>query len=263
MDQPSPRRRLFGRLLIGAGALALPLTASITYAAVNADAPEPPAPPAAPELPALPELPAAPDGKMVKKIVIVDHESGANPDDPKLVTRTIERDGKTIVIKTAKPLTDAELEAKIAKAEASMAEAEAMVEAGRHREHRIVMIRKDGDKDDSKTETRTETRTIVMHGDGKPGPHPRAFAMAGANGAIIACDNGGETANVSAEDDKDGKRQAVQLKFCSHGGSKAMALDAIRKARADMANNTEMSAEIRAKVLEALDREITRLSSDS
>lgn len=266
MDQPSPRRRLIGRLLIGAGALALPLTASITYAAVSADAPEPPAPPAAPtapEAPAAPEAPSAPDMKISKKIVIVDHESGANPDDPKLVTRTIERDGKTIVIKTAKPLSDAELEAKIAKAEASMAEAEAMAVAGQQGEHRIVMIRRDGDKDDSKTETRTETRTIVMHGDGQAAPHARAFALAGANGAIVACGNGGETSNVSAEDSKDGKRQVVQLRFCGHGGSKAMALDAIRKARADMANNTDMSPEIRAKVLEALDREIARLSSQS
>jgi hypothetical protein len=258
MDQPSPRRRLFGRLLIGAGALALPLTASITYAAVSADAPEPPAPPAAPEPPTAPEPPAAPDGKLVRKIVIVDHEGGANPDDPKLVTRTFERDGKTIVIKTAKPLSDAELEAKIAKAEASMAEAEAMAKADRHGEHRIVMVRKDGDS----SEVRTEARTIVMHHGGQPNPQARAFAMADANGVIVACGNGEEASNVAAEDNQDGKRQVVKLKFCGHGGGKAMALDAVRKARDNMASNTEMSAEIRAKVLEALDREISRLSSD-
>lgn len=50
MSNLSSRRRLVGRALLGAGLLALPLTASITYAAaeaaVLASKPTPPAPPA-------------------------------------------------------------------------------------------------------------------------------------------------------------------------------------------------------------------------
>jgi len=76
----SPRRRWIGRAMLGAGALALPLTASISYAAADAQAeealtlppppPAPPAPPApplppealeAPELSEPPEAPEAPD----------------------------------------------------------------------------------------------------------------------------------------------------------------------------------------------------------
>lgn len=67
MTHLSPRRRMAGRALLGAGLLALPLTATIGYAAADTvlEAPEPPAPPAPPAAPnALepPEAPPAPDG---------------------------------------------------------------------------------------------------------------------------------------------------------------------------------------------------------
>lgn len=69
MSDLSPRRRLAGRALLGAGLLALPLTASISYAASDdiAAVPEGPSPPAlpaapgAPEAPLPPEAPAAPE----------------------------------------------------------------------------------------------------------------------------------------------------------------------------------------------------------
>ncbi|BBC72473.1 conserved hypothetical protein [Altererythrobacter sp. B11] len=69
MTETTRRQRLLGRSLVAAGALALPLTASIGYAAaapLMPAAPVPPAPPAAPEPPAalsalqLPEPPAPP-----------------------------------------------------------------------------------------------------------------------------------------------------------------------------------------------------------
>lgn len=65
MSEMSRRRRWFGRSLFAASALALPLTASISYAAANAQpaAPEPPAAPSlviAPLPPAPPEAPEAP-----------------------------------------------------------------------------------------------------------------------------------------------------------------------------------------------------------
>ncbi len=62
MSQMSPRRRFAGRALLGLGVLALPLTASISYAASEAaqEWPEPPAPPARPAPPAPPAAPEAP-----------------------------------------------------------------------------------------------------------------------------------------------------------------------------------------------------------
>ncbi|MFN4239646.1 MAG: M56 family metallopeptidase [Erythrobacter cryptus] len=63
MSHITERRRLAGRALVGAGLLALPLTASICYAAAapRAAAAVPPAPPAAPEAPVAPQAPAAPE----------------------------------------------------------------------------------------------------------------------------------------------------------------------------------------------------------
>jgi beta-lactamase regulating signal transducer with metallopeptidase domain len=255
MDQPSPRRRLIGRLIIGAGALALPLTASITYAASGSDAPEVPAAPAAP---------AVSDVKVSKKVIIVDHPEGATPDDAKLATRMIERDGKTIILKTAKPLSDAEAEAAIAKAEASMAEAHVLAEGSKHGTPSIVIVKRSDDRDGERSETtRQETRTVIMTRAGHGDRHAAAIALGGDAPEAIACADGGEISNVNAEESKDGKRQTVKLRFCSHGGSKAMALDKIKQARDMMAAKSELSAEIRAKVLEALDREIARLSNQS
>lgn len=59
MSDISPRRRLAGRALIGASLLALPLTASISYAEVI-NPPAPPAPPAAPQVPDAPQPPTPP-----------------------------------------------------------------------------------------------------------------------------------------------------------------------------------------------------------
>jgi hypothetical protein len=62
MSETSRRRRLLGRSMIAAGALALPLTASISYSVAAAQAPEPaePVPPVT-ELAPVPAAPAAPD----------------------------------------------------------------------------------------------------------------------------------------------------------------------------------------------------------
>ncbi|PLK24979.1 hypothetical protein C0V72_02920 [Porphyrobacter sp. TH134] len=60
MSDLSPRRRWAGRALLGAGLLALPLTASISYAAGDQPAPAAPAAPEAPLAPQPPAPPAAP-----------------------------------------------------------------------------------------------------------------------------------------------------------------------------------------------------------
>jgi beta-lactamase regulating signal transducer with metallopeptidase domain len=85
MSDVSPRRRMLGRLLFAGGALALPLTASFSYAAAQEsavepvpvapsaapEAPLPPAPPPAPGVVAPPEAPQAPEApRRVQKFVL-------------------------------------------------------------------------------------------------------------------------------------------------------------------------------------------------
>jgi beta-lactamase regulating signal transducer with metallopeptidase domain len=85
MSEPSPRRRLAGRALLGAGLLAIPLTASVSYAAIESaavEAPEPPAPPAPPEPPVAPDAPTPPDAPEAPpapeapKVVIIERTLG-------------------------------------------------------------------------------------------------------------------------------------------------------------------------------------------
>ncbi|GAA4039427.1 M56 family metallopeptidase [Parerythrobacter jejuensis] len=113
MSDISTTRRWGGRALLLAGALALPLTASISYAETMREPPAPPAPPAAelppapPAPPRAPEAPAAPlaptldeefdatmgggeDGKKTRRIVI---EREFDSDDGETVT-VINRKGK-------------------------------------------------------------------------------------------------------------------------------------------------------------------------
>jgi beta-lactamase regulating signal transducer with metallopeptidase domain len=247
MTEPTPRKRLLGRALIGAAVLALPLTASITYAASDE-------PPAAPETPTASD---APKVKVTRKVVIVEHEGGATPDDSKLVTKVIERDGKTIVLKTGKPLSEAEVEERVAKALAAFPEIPEVPmppEAGDGKHVRSFVLVRDGEA--PKDGERHERKVIVIGGgQGQAG----ALAMAGAEGAVV-CTESAQGNDISAETRKDGERQVVRMRFCNKGGSQAMAVDAMRKARDRLAEDKQLSDEIRAKVIEELNREIERLS---
>ena len=266
MPEPTDNRRRIGRgLLIGA-ALVLPLTATIGYAAPDApDAPVPPAPPAAPDAPA---APAGPHKQ--HRIVIVEKDGGASVDESKLKTRVIERGGKTIVFKTDKDLTDAEIEEKIAKAEASIPkDIEVLVKSGHKPEEltgdmagkvkRMVIVHSDGKTVTSDIKgTAGEVKVIQMHRREGDGPIAMAFA-----GEAIACKDGGETSNVAATTDKDGKKQIVRVRICGKGDpamATAHALNGLKAARERISGNGDMSSEIKSKVLEELDREIARLS---
>ncbi|MFM5932076.1 MAG: M56 family metallopeptidase [Novosphingobium sp.] len=266
MPEPTKTRRLAGRSLLIGAALALPLTATIGYAAP--DAPEPPMPPAAP---AAPEAPAAPDApgvpKIVKRIVIVEKDGPAHGDESKLKTRVIERNGKTIVFKTDKDLTDAEIEAKIAKAEAAIpADIDVLVKSGHApgelsadaagKVRRMVIVHGDGST--VATNGGPDGKDVkIMRWHSKDGAPPMAMAFAGTG---EHCGES-EVRGVTSEVEKDGKKQVVKIRVCSTGAmAAAHALGGLKKARERISANTEMSAEIKAKVLEELDREIAKMA---
>ena len=117
MENTNTKQRVAGRLMLGAAVIALPLTASISYAATEApEAPEPPltplavqVAPEAPDAPEAPEAPEAPAAPLVdEQIIVVDPDgevsgvegNGKNvfvwksedgEGDPRVVFRTIER----------------------------------------------------------------------------------------------------------------------------------------------------------------------------
>lgn len=226
MTEPSPRRRLAGRLMIAAGVLALPLTASISYAAAD-DPVTPPAPPAAPGAPAAP-------AKIEERIVIVQKE-GPTKDDAKLKTRVVTKDGKTVVFKTDKDLSDAELDKKLEEALARVPDAPGV--PGTPGEHRML-IRRIG-----------------------PGAGPDAMFVDAETVDLKGC-KGDEASEVDEQSSADGKQHRIKIKICAAQHAKAAAADAIRKARDEVARDKGIPDDVRAKVLKSLDEELKRAEKD-
>jgi len=264
MTEPSSQRRLLGRLLLGAGVLALPLTASISYAAQDTPAqPAPPAPPAAPA------EPAAPTVKTNTKIVIVDNAGGKTIDEKNLHTRVIEKDGKTIILKTTKPLSDAEAQQHVAKAMDSMAHTDHMgamhpdgvswtSKDGEPGIHKIVMVERiggDGKDGDKATGERREVRTFVLHGDGK------SIDMANMHGGAMVMTGcaDGKPIEARTESTVNGEHKTARVMICSKAGDKAQALAGLKKARDRIAADSSMPAETKTEVLKQLDAEIAKL----
>lgn len=253
MTEPTPRRRLAGRLLIGAAALALPLTASISYAA--SDEPTPPAAPPAPEagpgeisiskviVMPMKGTEGTPGAGTFKSIVLIDRQGGSDGDDSKLATRTVTRDGKTFVFKTATPLSDAEVEARIARIEKGVSISADSFEVA-------------ADRSAGGTMPRTVKRTMILRSNGKDGDDMAKVAE--LDGSQINCD--APDAKAQAEASADG--QSVRVMVCEkvEGQALAAAADAVRKARESIAKDSRLSEQVRKDILKQLDEEIDRLS---
>lgn len=229
MTEPTSSRRMAGRLLIAAGVLALPLTASISYATAE-DVPAAPVPPVAP---------AAAEKPVVHKehrIVIVEKDG---KDDTKLKTKVIEKDGKTIVLKTDKDLSEAEVEAHVAKAMAAMpVPPEPPVPPVPGEKRHVIILSKGG-------EAHADHR-IMLH-DGVP--------MGGD-----CSKEGVESRAEASEPGADGKMKTVRIRMCMVGQQMARAVEGIRAARDRIAKDSEMSATMRDTILKQLDAEIAKLS---
>lgn len=261
MNEPTLGRRRIGRLLIGAAVLALPLTATITYADSEPSAP----------------VATTPEKRTTKKIMIIDSPAGSAVDEKTLHTRVIERDGRTIVLKTPKPLSDKEADEHVGRAEASLAKAEAMESGvgtitissedddvdiepnanGATKVKKVMLVRTDHGKHGN-SEHHREVRSLFLSADG----HGSAIPL-GDHGSrvIMACANGKES-EALAVSDKDGKKQVVKLKVCSLGAATADALKGLRHARERVSKDTKITDEIKADVLNQLDAEIARLSKE-
>ncbi|MXO90448.1 M56 family metallopeptidase [Pontixanthobacter aquaemixtae] len=228
MTEISPRRKLAGRALMGAALLALPLTASISYAeaisAPSAPVPPaasaspkvtPPAPPAAPlALQAAPEAPDAPEAPEAKEVerevfVIEDVEEDADGERRKVRKhRIVTRDGKH--------MTREEKDAMIAEMRAEMAGME-------------------GEIEDAMKEVRVSV--IEMNNDGK---RTRVETTCKAGKRL------GDTSEV------DGQRVVHVCK----SEVMASALKGLKEARESIAKNSDMSDEMRAEVLRTIDDKI-------
>ena len=263
MTDISARRQRAGRLLIGAGALALPLTGSISYAqdaaagpSVPPAAPMPPAAAAAPLPPAAPEPPEAPrvtvkeDGK--RRIVRIERiiENGAHAEDGhKRVERRVYR-------KNGRPMTEQER----AEFEADMGRLRQ--ELGEHGKLRRELERELGEHSEFQKEMREtfgETGEFqrglrVAIAEAQAGARAGAEAAARAPKVTMKCRLGqrevAETVVVA-----DGKQRIFVCNALATAG-------AIALARAEIASTRELTEKQRAQALRSLDHAEREVRAD-
>lgn len=243
MTQPSPRRSRLGRLMIGAGVLALPLTATITYAATEEAAATPP--------------PTA-KTRTETRVVVIEHDGHQKDGTAPKFTRTITSDGKTIVIKSDKELSEAEVQQRLARIEADLPAPPAPPEPSAPGEvaappappvpPRVVMIHR-LDRDVAAAEREAEQASL--HAE-----QLSAHALAMAEQST--CKGGAKTYDFTGSSDKGSEQMTTRIRICAMRN----ALDSLRHARAGIAGDTRMDAKVRAEVLSGLDEEIARLSKD-
>ena len=236
MSDISPRRKIAGRALLGAAVLALPLTASITYAESLTTPAAQPAPAAAPQAAAVPgAVPPAPPAAPVAPLAL--QSAAEAPDAPKDVKEkhhvyVIERedsdvkDGEKrkvvrkhrIVSKDGEKLSKEEREAIIAEMREELENVDVEIKEAME-EVRVAMI--EMDKEGMKTKIRTSCK-----------------AGGGA----------GETTGA------DGQRV---VHICT-SEVMASALTGLKEARKAIADSPEMDKEMRSEVLRALDEKIAQ-----
>jgi hypothetical protein len=244
MSQPSPRRTRLGRMLIGAAVLALPLTATVSRAEPDAAA--------VPESPAAPDTAAAPDAPALHsehRVVIIEKGSKGGSHDKQLKTRVVERDGRTVVFKTDKDLTDAEIEARI---EQAFSDLPAITDPLAPPSPPSVA---NGPRPPAPPAPPGEhrTRMVLVTADG----HSETIKLEGEPNCT------GEWSQTRAEGKQDGHRKVMIVNICAATkDAHAKAADGLRKARERIAADHSLSDEIRKSILDQLDAEIARLSSE-
>lgn len=237
MNDLSARRRLAGRGLMAAALVALPLTASISYAASDA-MPAPPAPPAAPAAPnapvppAPPVPPAAPDAPLPPLAPVafqssadVDVDVDEDVDNWEVREVVVDKDGQRQEI---------------------------------HKRHKVVIKDKDGKMTpEERAELRRELRQELAEADIEI-----KEAMEEARVALLEVRNGEHGVTKVSMECKNGKGG----EFTDDKGHKtvmlctseimANALTGLKEARKAIARDSEMTADMKAEVLQALDEQI-------
>lgn len=248
MKETSKRRSLAGKIALAAVVtISLPLTATTKPAkAVQDDAPA-----------------ATSEPKVETKVVkVVKVGEGDN-------VRTVERDGKTYVFHTDKPLNDEEVEKKIVEADASMADADKMVGT-----KKIIMV--SADANPAHHDKKTKKIFLRKSGDGGTWTNENGNVqdMGDLNIAMMVPDidikeiegncNIGQpvTTETSGFDGK--KKSKIKLVICGKGQAKVARREAVKgmkEARADVEADMTIPAKVKADVLANLDESIAKLEA--
>lgn len=252
MNETSKGRRLSGKLaILAATAIALPLTATVVPVFAQAE-------PAA-------EAPAEKKVELRKhKVIVVKSTDGkdvtvdVSGDAETPFVKKIEKDGKTIILRSNKELSEADIEKMVAEAEASRAKAELSVAEGqRHKMVKRVIVHSSVDG--------AEAHTIRMMGDTEKMVDGMQIAALISEIDIAEfkgkCEDGQPvTTNVEGSDGK--KQSRVRIVLCGKGQAnmaREHAIQGLKEARDEIKSDAEMPASVRDDVIKSLDQKIEKL----
>ncbi|UYV14955.1 M56 family metallopeptidase [Porphyrobacter sp. ULC335] len=244
MSDLSPRRRLAGRALLGAGLLALPLTASISYAASESrlEAPEPPAPPAPPAPPSAPDAPEPPEAPEAPSILLINADAPEGEGGSHVTERVWrDADGKERRIKiVTRGGTDVEsIERQLEAIEgADAADREAMLA-----DMRASLAEAD--------RVLADLPNIISSAMAEA-----EVARASAPRVIVKHECDGGTEEVTETTTKDGMQI---IKICQRR-IMASARQGLEEARAEIARDKDIPEDTRKQLLRTLDGQIARWS---
>ncbi|MGN6499666.1 MAG: M56 family metallopeptidase [Tsuneonella sp.] len=263
MSEVSRRRRNAGRALLGAAVLALPLTASISYAEAPAVPPAPAAPlapaavaaidPAAPLPPAPPAPPAAPlaphSDHALRQVHVI-RTAGHGKHAVEL--RKISRDGKVTYLENGQEIDEDEFAARMEELgmrldglgdqiAVSLAQAPVIDEA------MLRKIERDAEKAGREAEKAgRDAERAQRHA-------MRVVAMAPE--VRTDCTRDGNAGTVMHAGGK-------QIVYICKARVMASAVSGLRAARASLAANADIPASARAEALASIDRDIARMEAD-
>ncbi|MCB5424313.1 antirepressor regulating drug resistance protein [Altererythrobacter sp. CC-YST694] len=225
MADISPRRRLAGRLMLAGAVIALPLTASVSYAEQGraeqrSRLPEPPAPPAPPMAPAAPYAPVAPDAPLPPEPPVPPVPSVSAVSI--VETGVVQQDGAS-----RKAASDLDRQSRQWETQ--------WEDWGKQLEVNIARI------------VSTSISTAVSQ-----------TAMANGCGMATSRSNG---ASAQAAGDCDMIAAKMGEKAAANANASARA--ALLEVRASIARNRDLDAETRREVLQELDQEIRELATES
>jgi len=269
MSDISPRRRMAARALMLGALVALPLTASITYAEtlIAADAPTAPAAPQAPAAPSAPDAPEAPSAPLAPEA----------PDSPQISVISTGKDGEDRVIRIEREVVKddsgkatertsytvngreataeerAEIERQIERLTETSTEADRMRGALPEVRARVAKAEKQREKLMNEAEQQrveAEDMRRVLAERGKIEEEMRV-AILRANEDVrrlrVDCDGSGDL--VKEWLGSDGEAAPV---FCTEAGL-ASARHAIEEARREIARDRDLPRRARAEALRSLD----------
>lgn len=247
MSDVSPRRRMLGRLLLVGGALALPLTASFSYAAAQDQPPPPadvapseapPAPPAPPLPPDVPQAPQAPQAERHVQRIILKHPG----DGPAVAGDLGPGEHHTFVMRVDGPMSKGQ------------------------RKH-FEQMQKEWEKKGAEWQKKAGEWQKMAAGQ-------QRFALALADNVPDVSNDCDKTEGSASRSwtDNDGHQHIVicerivrdQARMAEHMSLNGMdhARMGLRQARDAIAGNDEMSDSVKREVLADLDREIARLDAE-